>query len=274
MVATPISRPRVRGAWTRFAWRYASVLALIAGAIVWEVSARAVNMLFLPPLSKVIAKLVELIADGRIIGNLTNSLGNLATGYAIALVLGVGLGLLMGAYPAIDAALDPYVTALNSTPGLVFAPIFFTLFGLSKWSIVALIVLSTSIFLIINTASAIRAVSPELIEMARSFSASDRQMFAKVLVPAALPFILGTARLAGGRGVRAMINGEMFINAVGLGAIVIQAAGRFDATTILAVLFVIGAVGFAVLKALQLLEERFTGWVPAIDATSTTGGNR
>src|SRR5205814_6535682 len=132
-------------------------------------------------------------------------------GFAIALVFGLGLGMLMGAYPKVEAAFDIYVTALNSTPSLVFAPIFFSMFGLSRWSIVALIVLSTSIFLIINTAAAIRAVSPELIEMGRSFNASDAQLFRKILIPAALPLILRPARLSAGRGAKAIITGEMFI---------------------------------------------------------------
>jgi NitT/TauT family transport system permease protein len=246
-----------------FAGRHAAALALLGWALAWEVVARLWHLTFLPPLSAVLSRLQELVASGVILENVASSLTNLAIGFSLSLVIGLGLGLLMGAYPAVDDALDIYVTALNTTPGLVFAPIFFTIFGLSHWSIVALIVLSMSIFLIINTSAAIRGVPPELIEMGKSFNATDRQLFARILLPAALPFILGTMRLSAGHGVKAMINGEMFIAAVGLGAIVVRAGGHFDVTTVLAVLFVIGTIGFAILTVLQLVEARFSSWLPS-----------
>jgi NitT/TauT family transport system permease protein len=264
----------LRGRRTRrrsFVDRNLTAIALIVGAILWQIVGTVWDLAFIPPLSDVLARLVELVTSGTFLPLLVDSLTNLAIGVVIALVLGIGIGLAMGAYPRVHAALDPYVTALNSTPSLIFVPIFFNLFGLSRWSIVALIVLSMSVFLIINTAAAVRGVPIALVEMGRSFNATDRQLFAHVLVPGALPFILGTTRLAAGRGVKAMINGEIFIGVVGLGAIVTRAGAQFDATTVLAVLFVIGAVGFGLLGILSVLESRLTSWQPQIDTQSAVG---
>jgi NitT/TauT family transport system permease protein len=102
-----------------------------------------------------------------------------------------------------------------------------------------------------------------LIEMGRSFCASDWQVFRRIVIPAAMPLIMAGLRLGMGRTVKGMINGEMFIAAVGLGALVMDAGRRFDAETILAVLLVIIAVAVATMKLVQLLDRRVTAWLPS-----------
>jgi len=264
-------RDRLAGLVGRSSGWAAAAASLLSGAIVWEVAGRLFAIDFLPPLSSVLSRLVDLVINGNLIGQLGDSLLNLVLGVAISIVVGIGLGIAMGSYPRLYGALDPYVTALNSTPVLIFAPILFNFFGLSRWSIVALIAISMSVYLTINTAAALRGVSRSLLDMGRSFNASDRQLFSFISLPAALPFILATTRLAAGRGVKAMINGEIFIGVVGLGGVVTRAGAQFDATTVLAVMFVIAAVGFGLLGIVAALEARFTSWLPAIDARTPAG---
>jgi ABC-type nitrate/sulfonate/bicarbonate transport system permease component len=238
-------------------------LSLLGGAVLWELVARIWDVSFFPPLSAVLRRLWQMIADGEILGSLGNSLLNLLIGVVISVVVGVVVGLLMGAYKKVEQALDVYVYALLTAPSLVFAPIFFSIFGLGRASIVAVVVMYATFIIIINTASAIRSVPVPLIEMGRSFCGTDWQVFRRIVIPAAMPLIMAGLRLGMGRAVKGMINGEMFIAAVGLGALVMDAGRRFDAETILAVLLVIIAVAVASMQLVQLLDRRVTRWLPS-----------
>jgi ABC-type nitrate/sulfonate/bicarbonate transport system permease component len=249
----------------------AGFVALLAGAILWEVLARVWDVSFFPPLSVVLVRLVELtapggdISEGVIVNNLVQSVINLIIGFSISAVAGVVIGALMGAYPKVGYALDVYVYALLTAPSLVFAPIFFTVFGAThiRETTIAVIVMYTVFIITVNTSTAIRSVTPSLIEMGRSFGASDRQMFRRVILPSALPLMMAGLRLGAGRAVKGMINGEMFIAIVGLGAVVINLGKRFDAAGVLAVLLVIVAVSLGAVKLVQIIDRRMTAWVPS-----------
>jgi ABC-type nitrate/sulfonate/bicarbonate transport system permease component len=256
----PVAPPRRRGPRVSVP---VGALSLLGGAVLWELVARIWDVSFFPPLSAVLRRLWQMIADGEILGSLGNSLLNLLIGAVIAVIIGVGVGLLMGAYKKVEQALDVYVYALLTAPSLVFAPIFFSIFGLGRASIVGVVVMYATFIIIINTASAIRSVPVPLIEMGRSFCATDWQVFRRIVIPAAMPLIMAGLRLGMGRAVKGMINGEMFIAAVGLGALVMDAGRRFDAETILAVLLVIIVVAVATMQLVQLLDRRVTRWLPS-----------
>jgi NitT/TauT family transport system permease protein len=179
--------------------------------------------------------------------------------------VGIGIGMAMGAYRKVEMALDFYVYALLTAPSLVFAPLFFPVFGASnsRLSVLGIIVMYAIFIVIVNTTSAIRNVPAPLIEMGRAYCASERQLFFKIILPAATPLIMAGLRLAMGRAVKGMINGEMFIAIVGLGEVVTSAGDRFDAEGVLAVLLVIITVAMVAVKAVQLVDQRLTGWLPS-----------
>jgi NitT/TauT family transport system permease protein len=99
--------------------------------------------------------------------------------------------------------------------------------------------------------------------MGRSYCASERQLFLRIILPAATPLIMAGLRLGMGRAVKGMINGEMFIAIVGLGQVVTAAGGRFDAEGVLAVLLVIITVAMVAVKLVQIVDRRLTGWLPS-----------
>lgn len=237
--------------------------ALALGIVVWELLARWWDVIFFPPFSAVVARLIQLTIDGKILENLVGSLMNLVIGFAISAIVGVGVGMLMGAYRKVEMALDAYVYALLTAPSLVFAPIFFAIFGLGRQTILGVVIMYSIFIIIINTVAAIRSVPVELIEMGRSYCASERQLFFRIILPAALPLIFAGLRLGMGRAVKGTINGEMFISATGLGAVVITAGRRFDAAAVLAVLLVIIIVALVAVKLIQIVDSRMTSWVPS-----------
>jgi NitT/TauT family transport system permease protein len=241
------------------------IIGLGIGAVIWELLGHVLSVSFFPPLSAVVTRLVELTMSGQIIGNLLNSLSNLALGFGISAVLGIGIGMLMGAYRKVEMALDFYVFALLTAPTLVFAPLFFSIFGAGnpRASILGVIVMYVVFIVIVNTTAAIRGVPAPLIEMGRSYCASERQLFFKIILPAATPLIMAGLRLGMGRAVKGMINGEMFIAIVGLGKVVSSAGSRFDAEGVLAVLILIILVALIAVKLIQMLDQRLTSWLPS-----------
>jgi NitT/TauT family transport system permease protein len=239
-----------------------SIAAVLAACFAWEIIGRLAGFQFFPPLSAVLVRMVEMITAGRIIDPLIGSLTNLAIGFGLAVVVGITLGLLMGAYRKADAALDMYVYAGLTAPSLVFAPILFSIFGLGREPIIGVIILYSIFIIILNTAAAVRTVPHSLLEMGRSFCATDRQLFVRIIIPAATPLIMAGVRLGAGRAVKGMINGEMFIAAVGLGAVVMRAGSRFDSESVLAVLIVIIVVAFVVVTVVQAIDRRLTDWLP------------
>jgi ABC-type nitrate/sulfonate/bicarbonate transport system permease component len=105
------------------------LVALFAGAAVWEALGWGLALQWLPPFSKVMEALLYFVRSGIILANIGSSLQALAFGFGLSLVLGVLIGALMGRYRYVEKALDVYVHALFVCPSIVFAPIFFAIFG-------------------------------------------------------------------------------------------------------------------------------------------------
>ena len=235
-------------------------LSLAGGIMLWQISGSLLALPWLPPFSKILQALVELIRNGEILANLMVSLRSLAVGFIISLVVGLTVGVLMGLYKRVDQAIGIYVNALLFTPHLVFAPLFFALFHLSDWTRIAVIVKYTVFIIIIDTATAVRSADPSLLEMARSFGATKGQIFRRVLLPASFVLLFAGIRLGMGRAVKGMITGEMFIAFVGLGGLVQKYGSQFDASRVLALTLVILTVALVMGALVQAVDRRVTRW--------------
>jgi NitT/TauT family transport system permease protein len=236
------------------------LISLATGLVLWEAVGRILGFPWLPPFSRVLAATADLIASGRILGNLAASLVGLALGYAFSVVVGVSLGALMARFRKVEYALDIYVSAMLFAPSIIFAPIFFTLFGLSDLTRIGVIVLYTIFIIIINSFTGFRTVDPSLLEMARSFGATERQTLFEVSLPAALPMLFAGLRLGMGRAVKGMINAEMFIALVGLGALIEKYGGQFDADRVLGITLVVLVVALVLSNLVRYLDRRLTYW--------------
>jgi NitT/TauT family transport system permease protein len=239
-----------------------SAASLIGGLLLMEVFARIVELSYFPPVSHVLGRLWRLTADGEILGDLGRSVLNLLVGFVISALAGVAVGIAMGRYKIVEKMLDPYVTALMTAPTVVFAPIYFSVFGLARWSIIALIVQYSVFIIIVNTVTAVQSVDRELIEMASVFGAGERQRLRLIVFPASLPLIMAGLRLGMGRAVKGMINGELLIAVVGLGATSQEFARSRDAEGVFAVLIVVIVVALLATKLVELVDRHVSSWLP------------
>jgi len=235
-------------------------VSLLAGAIIWEVAARGLQFSFLPPFSSVLRAAFELIASGQVTSHLAASLINLGIGYGLAVTGGIALGLLMGRKQWVAYVLEPYVSALLATPKLIFVPLVYALFGLSRGTQIAVVFLSSFFVIAVNSMAGIRSVDRTYVEMARAFGASERQLFWKVLLPGSLPLTMAGVRLGMDHAVKGMIGGEMFITLFGLGALLRRYGDRFDSPRLFAVLLVVVSVALACSAVVREVERRVTAW--------------
>lgn len=233
------------------------------GVVIWEIVGRSMDLLFLPPATEVFQRMGSLIKSGDVLDELSGSLQNLLLGYLIAAVAGVVIGVAMARIWWLERALDPYVYAFLTAPTVVFVPIYFSIFGLSRWAIVALIVQYAVFIIVVNTITAVQTVEVELVEMARVFGAKNELIIVtKVLVRAALPLISAGLRLGLGRAIKGMINGEILIAVVGLGGMSSAFGRAYDSEGVLAVLLVVIIVALALDWVAQQLDNRVNSWLP------------
>jgi NitT/TauT family transport system permease protein len=247
-----------------------ALFAAAVGAVVWEVLGRSLEFRFLPPLSSVLERLIEMIAQGDLLESLAVSLVNLAIGFSIAVVIGLIVGTLMGMSRRVYAGLDMYIHAFLIAPSIIFAPVFFSMFGLGSQPVIAVIVMFAVFKIIISTAEGVRSAPRDVLEMARSYGATRLQTARRIYLPAAAPLTLSAIRIGGGSAVQGMVIAEMFIAVIGLGEIVMRAGRRFDAETVLATVIVLVLIASALMAGIRLIDRRITAWLPSTARARST----
>ena len=223
----------------------APIASLAAGALVWELLVRVLEVSKVPPLSSVAAAAIEMTLDGRLAGPLAASLSSLAVGLAAAVAIGTLLGFLMARSYTFEQMTGIYFDALMAAPTLIYVPVLFAMFGVTRGAQIATIFIYAIFVITATTSSGIKAVDRRLVEMARAFGATERQVLWEVLLPASAPTVLAGLRLGTMRAVKGMVVGEMIIALSGLGALLKAFGGQFDMRGVLAVLLVIVLVSIA-----------------------------
>lgn len=237
-----------------------NVLSILSLAILWEAVGRAMDSSLIPPLTQIGAAWWKLLSSGKLLANLSMSLTTLAIGFCLAAFIGVVLGLLMGRFRAIEHFLDLYVNALMSAPTTAFVPVLILWFGLGMESRIAVVFLFAIFVIIINTMTGVKQVDTVLMEMARSFGAREREIFFKIMLPAALPAIMAGLRLGMGRAVKGMVTAEMLLTLTGIGAMIMQYGSSFATDSLFAVILTILMVALVAMKAVHWIDRRLTGW--------------
>lgn len=228
----------------------------------WQVlaSAGVLNEFLVSSPAHVASALADQAKSGVLWRNLRTSAIELVIGMALSIAVGIPVGLVIGRYRRVALAAEPLVWLQYSTPIISLYPIFTLMFGLGARAVVAMTFLLTVSPIVINTARGVRNVDARLIRAARSFGARDRQLFAKVILPASLPLVMAGLRLAVGRALVGVAVGELFAGTSGLGWSVSYYGGVLKTTDMLASVIVIGALGVLLTSAVSALERRLDSW--------------
>ncbi|OGQ84476.1 MAG: hypothetical protein A3F90_17035 [Deltaproteobacteria bacterium RIFCSPLOWO2_12_FULL_60_19] len=246
----------------RLADRLGAVRVLSVGLLIlaWEIFGRDVNPLFLSYPSAIARATMQLLTAGEFQRQALGSLQVYAIGLSAALLLGIALGLLMGRYRLAEYILDPYVYALDATPRVALIPLLLLWFGLGPMSKIAIVFLSGLFPVLMNTFSGVRTVSASLVEVGRAYGAGERNIFAKIILPASLPFIMAGIRLAVGRALIGIITAEMFAAVTGLGALLIRYSSALATDKFFVPVIFLAVLGVILSHAVELWEKRLAPW--------------
>jgi ABC-type nitrate/sulfonate/bicarbonate transport system permease component len=252
---------------TRWFGRTALIYALRFGALaaflgLWETASRTglVDKLFASSPSLIVEKFAEMIGDGSIWPHVAATASVTAAGFGLAVLVGVPVGILMGRSQLINATAEPFVAALYASPQVAFLPLLIIWLGIGFTSKVALVFIGSVIIMVINTETGVAQVDPRLIETARSFTASERQVLTKIVLPAALPVILAGMRLSIGRALVMVVVAEIYASNRGLGYLIFQAGGMYDTAQVFVGVGILAAAGVTLTALLRALERWLAPW--------------
>jgi NitT/TauT family transport system permease protein len=253
--ATPDARER--RPLPRWAITAVSVACLL---IVWEIFGRDINPVFGSYPSAIAVAFWELTRSGELVTALADSLRSFAVGYVLAIVIGVPLGLVIGRFRVAEAALGIYVTAGYAMPLVALVPLLMLWLGLGFAVKVSVVFLMALFPITINTWLGVVAVPKTLIEVGKSFVASDIVILRRIVLPATLPYIMAGIRLAVGRAVVGMVIAEFFTTISGLGAIIINSANNFDTATMFVPIIVLMAMAIGLNSFIGFIERKVAPW--------------
>ena len=250
------------------AWRLdtASALRRIAllavGVVVWEAAARSGlwSPLIVPSISRIGHELWWLVSRPESAIEAWYSVQRALGGFALAAVVGVSLGVLMGRSALAASVLGPVFSSTYPIPKIALFPIFIYLFGIGSLSKVVLIFLECLYPIVVTTHAGSRAVNRVLLWSAANMGVSRAAMLWKVVVPATAPFIFAGFRIAMPIAMIVVVITEMISSADGLGYLAMYALASFKTDRMLAVVVVIALLGVVLDRLVVRLRDRLVFW--------------
>jgi NitT/TauT family transport system permease protein len=222
-------------------------LALLVAGAAYEALAQSgiFPKALLPPLPKVAGTLLAMLADGSMLWHAAYTLARMLIGFALAVLIGLPLGILMGRVRALEGFFLPLVSALMPIPSLAWVPVFILWFGLGNTVAVLVVCYAATFPVLLNAWSGVRSVNPLWLRAAGAMGADETALFWKVMLPGAAPFLIAGLRQAFQRSWIAVVGAEMITSSDwGLGWVIYDAKEFLNADVMLASLGVIGAIGF------------------------------
>ena len=206
------------------AWR---LITLAAFLVVWQLASIPLGKLVLPSPLAVAEASIGLVASGQLVAATASSLVVFGSGYALAIVTAIPIGILMGGYRRVGETLEVYVNGLNSTPRVAFIPLIIVWFGLDVWAKIVIVWFTAVFPIMINTYAGVLHSDVELIEAARSFGARRSQIFRHIMLPSAVPYIVAGLRIGASLAIIGTVVAELYTALSGLGFLLAQFGNTF-----------------------------------------------
>ena len=246
---------------TTFLRRHAPFwISIFAGIALWEIAGRSTSAAFMVPFSETVVRLWQLVKGGEFLPQLLDSGKLFLSGFILALVIGMPVGMLLARIRILRIGVEPYIMTLYATPMVALIPFILSMMGFG-FAPKLLVVFLFSVFPILyNTVEGARSIKPELIEVAKSFRSSEWALWREVMLPYTLPYTMTGVRQAIGRALVGMIAAEFFLSATGLGQLIMSASQNFDTGGVFASILIIGLLGIGLTRLGLVIEQHFARW--------------
>ncbi len=246
---------------TRSAWlKLAPYLFTIGFFALWEIACRALSIssFVLPPPSAVWGALVQY--QKPLYTNAFHTLWMTSLGFALSIVFGLALGLLVGSSRLIYAGLNPLLVGFNSIPKVAVVPILVIWFGVG-WLPPVLTAFVISFFpIVVNVATGLATIEPETEDVLKALGASRLDIMTKVGIPRSLPYLFGALKVSITLAYVGSVIGEQNASNLGLGNLITRASADFNVPLIFAALIVLAVLGVFLVAIVDIVEGRMTGW--------------
>jgi NitT/TauT family transport system permease protein len=233
-----------------------SLLSLVVWAVVWEIIGRAQLSSIVPPLSSVIEAGFTVVPTEKFRAAALISLRSFGLGMALAIAVGIPLGIIMARTKSIGRILGMWVNIFVSAPISALVPLLMAVVGIGETTVVVTVFLFAVFVITLDTQVGISHADRSLVEMARAFGATRGQMYRKVLLLSALPEILAGLRLGAIRGVKGVVIGQLLVAILGVGELFELYSNHFLMEEFWALVIMVFLFAFAVSEAIAVAERR------------------
>jgi NitT/TauT family transport system permease protein len=259
-VPAPRRTPRERARAVIFSPNAIRTYSVAVFFVIWEYFGRHMDPIFMAPPSAIFAAAVDLIRSGALRKALVETLYPFAAGMALTVIIGIVLGVVIAQWRLMEYILDPFINALYAIPRIALVPLIILWAGLEFAGKVAILV-SVAVFpIIVNTYAGIRDVRGSMLEIGRAYGATETQIFFKIVLPAAMPFIMAGIRLSVGLAIIGIIVAEFFTAISGLGGMIVEYANVFATAKLFVPIIVIALVGVLLTGLVVWIENRLSRW--------------
>ena len=244
-------------------------IAVVLFLAVWELVGNVyqlINPMFMSAPSLIAKAGVELFRSGEIWNDLYVSGVEFAWGFALSVVVGIPFGIGIGWYKKMAYIFDPFINAMNATPRVALLPLIIIWLGIGILSKIGIIFIGAVFPLMINTRDGVKTTPITLVDAARSFGASQWQIFKSVVVPSTVPFVLTGLRLAVGRSLIGVFVGELYAATAGIGFMITVAGATFQTDKVFVGILIFIITGLVATDILDRIERRFDESRPKVGA--------
>lgn len=246
--------------------RLIQIVLLVAIVGGWQlgVTAGFIDVFFFPAPVDIFNQVASWVVDTSFYSHVAITLTETVLGYLVGTALGVAAGVWLGLSRSTARILDPFIKGLNAIPRVVLAPIFVLWLGLGLWSKVALAVTLVFFVTFFNALQGVREVNPVVLSNARILGARRSDLLRHVYFPAAASWILSSLRTSVGFAVVGAIIGEYLGSSAGLGYLIAQAEGNFDAVGVFAGILILAVFVLIIDSILDIAEKHLIKWKTSV----------
>ncbi|MCX4098547.1 ABC transporter permease [Nocardia sp. alder85J] len=258
-----ITPPKVPNPWLAKFDRYLYGLIGFAVFLVlwwWVVDSGYVSDMYLSTPQDTFRAFIDGLDDGTLRSQLWPSAQRALIGFAIALVAGITVGILVGSFQIFQKLAEPVLLFFRNLSLLALLPVFVLFFGIGEESKVAIVVWACFWPILLNTVGAVSGVERLLLNAARTLGAGRLYIFGRVILPAAIPAIFPGIRLAAANAFTALVAAELVGGSAGIGIYINTAALRYQTPQMYAGIVALGLIGILVNGVLTVAERRLTAW--------------